>query len=153
MDRWTVALSIVAADGNVTQCYPSYAPTGIDPATATPSQQVRMPTDGQLISLQVASDGTNAGVLYLWDISGHELGIDVSSATTITDAQLDAAVSNGNARLILVQNFAGSGLTPWAPVGPASFMRGLAARAVGATGTCTLNMVVHGGYRLLNGTT
>jgi hypothetical protein len=145
-------LTIVAANGDATQCYPTYAAAGTDPATATPSQQVRMPTDGQLISLQVASDGTNAGILELYDISGHELGINVSSATAITDAQLDAAIAAGKAKLILVQNFAGSGLTPWASVGPASFMKGLAARAVGAAGACTLNLVVHGGYRYLNGT-
>lgn len=145
-------VTIGAATGTVQQLYPDYATTGIDPATATPSQQVRTPTEGQLISLQVASDGTNAGILELYDISGHELGINVSSATTITDTQLDAALAAGKAKLILEQNFAGSGLTPWAPVGPASFMKGLAARVVGSTGTCKLNLVVHGGYRYLNGT-
>lgn len=111
-----------------------------------------MPTEGQLIALQVATDGTNAGTIELYDINGNDLGINVSSAAAITDSQLDAAVTANKAKLILVQNFSGSGLTPWAPVGPASFMKGLAARAVGATGTCTLNMVVHGGYRYLNGT-
>lgn len=143
---------MVASTGTVTQLYPDYATTGIDPSTATPAQQVRMPTEGQLISVQVASDGTNAGTLEIYDISGHELGINVSSATAITDTQLDAALAAGKAKLILEQNFAGSGLTPWAPVGPASFMKGLAARAVGSTGTCKLNLVVHGGYRYLNGT-
>lgn len=152
MDRWCTDLTIVSATGSVTQLYPDYAPTGVDPATATVSQQVRMPCEGQLISLQVASDGTNAATLQLFDISGHDLGINVSSSTTITDTQLDAAIASGKARRILEQNFAGSGLTPWAPVGPAQFVKGLAARAVGVTGTCILNMVVHGGYRLLNGT-
>lgn len=152
MDRWVVDLSIVAASGDVTQCYPTYAAAGVNPATATVAQQVRKPCEGQLISLQVASDGTNAGILELYDINGVDLGIDTSSATAITDAQLDAAIAANKAKLILVQNFAGSGLTPWASVGPASFMKGLAARAVGAAGTCKLNMVVHGGYRYLNGT-
>jgi hypothetical protein len=152
MDRWVVALSLVAANGNVTQLYPAYAAAGSDPATATPANQVRKPCEGQLISCQVASDGTNAGILELYDISGSDLGINVSSAATITDAQLDAAIAANKAKLILVQNFAGSGLTPWSPVGPAGFTKGLAARAVGATGTCTLNLVVHGGYRYLNGT-
>jgi hypothetical protein len=152
VDRWTCALTIVAANGDATQLYPSYAAAGTDPATATTAQQVRQPCEGQLIALQVASDGTNAGILELYDISGHALGINVSSAAAITDTQLDAAIAAGKAKLILVQNFAGSGLTPWASVGPASFMKGLAARAVGSTGTCTLNLVVHGGYRYLNGT-
>lgn len=152
MDRWTVDLTMVTATGNVTQLYPDYAAAGTNPATATVAQQVRMPTEGQLIALQVASDGTNAGILELYDINGHDLGIDVSSTNVITDAQLDAAIAAGKAKRILVQNFAGSGLTPWAPVGPASFMKGLAARAVSNAGTCTLNLVVHGGYRYLNGT-
>jgi hypothetical protein len=152
VDRWVCPLTIVAATDPVTQLYPSYAAAGTNPATATTAQQVRMPCEGQLISMQVASDGTNAGILELYDISGHDLGVNVSSATAITDAILDAAITAGKARLILVQNFAGSGLTPWAPVGPAGFVKGLAARAVGAGGTCTLNLVVHGGYRYLNGT-
>lgn len=151
MDRWVCPLTITTATGVVTQLFPEYAPAGAVPATATPSQQVRYPTEGQLISLQVASDGTNAALLEMFDISGMDLGIDVSSLTAITDAQLDAAITAGKAKRILVQNFAGSGLTPWAPVGPASFMKGLAARAVGDTGTCTLNLVVHGGYRYLAG--
>lgn len=153
MDRWVSDLDIVSATGSVTQLYPSYAAVGVDPATATPSQQVRMPTEGQLISLQLASDGSNGGLLQLFDINGNDLGINVSSAAAITDTQLDTAIAAGKAKLILEQNFAGSGLTPWAPVGPASFMKGLAARAVGVTGTCKLNMVVHGGYRYLNGAT
>ncbi len=152
MDRWVTDLTIVAATGVVTQLYPSYAAAGALPATALTSEEVRMPCEGQLISLQVATDGINAGTLELYDISGQTLGIDVSTTTVITDAQLDAAITAGKAKLILEQNFAGSGLTPWSPVGPASFMKGLAARAVGASGTCTLNMVVHGGYRYLNGT-
>lgn len=152
MDRWVVPLSIVAATGVVTQLYPVWASAGIDPATATPSQEVRQPCEGQLISLQVATDGTNALILEVYDISGIELGIDVSSATAITDAQLDAAIAAGKAKLIFEQNVAGSGLTPFAPVGPARIMKGLAARAVGATGTCKLNMVVQGCYRKLPGT-
>lgn len=152
MDRWVVAIDIGSATGTVEQLYPDYATTGVAPSGATPSQQVRQPCEGQLVALQVASDGTNGGILELYDISGHELGIDVSSSNTITDTQLDAAIARGQAKLILEQNFAGSGLTPWAPVGPASFMKGLAARAVGVSGSCKLNLVVHGGYRYLPGT-
>lgn len=151
MDRWVVPLSIVGATGDVTQCFPTYAGPGVNPATATVGQQVRYPCEGQLIALQMCPDGTNAGILELYDISGMELGVDVSSATAITDTILDAAIAAGKAKLILKQNFAGSGLTPWSPVGPASFMKGLAARVTGMTGTCDLNMVVHGGYRYLNG--
>lgn len=151
MDRWVVPLTMTSATGDVQQLYPDYATAGTNYLTATPSQQVRQPCEGQLISLQVASDGTNGGVLQVYDISGITLGINVSSATAITDTQLSAAIAAGKAKLMIEQNFAGSGLTPWAPVGPAGFTKGLAARAVGVTGTCKLNMVVHGGYRYING--
>ncbi len=152
MDRWVVTTSLVSSTGDVQQLYPNYAPTGTAPSGATPADEVRHPTEGQLIALQVASDGTNGGTLELYDINGIDLGIDVSSGTTITNTQLTTALAANKAKLILKQNFAGSGLTPWAAVGPASFMKGLAARAVGVTGTCDLNLVVHGGYRYLNGT-
>ena len=151
MQRWVCPLSIVAATGVVTQLFPPVATAGIDPATATPGQLVRVPCEGQLTSGQVATDGTNALTLEIYDISGMELGINVSSATTITDAELDAAIAAGKAQLIFEQNVAGSGLTPFAPIGPARFMKGLAARAVGASGTCKLNMVVQGGYRYIPG--
>lgn len=148
MEKWvTQTLTIGAADGNVTQLYPTYAAVGINPATATTGQQMREPTHGQLISLQIKTDGTNAGTLELYDISGTLLGIDVSSTDVITDAQLDAAITAGNARLIFDQNFIGAGTTPLTPVGPAGFSKGLAARAVGSTGTCRLNLTVQGGFR------
>lgn len=101
--------------------------------------------------MQCASDGANAFILEVYDISGIELGIDVSSLTVITDAQLDAAITAKKARLIFKQNVAGTGLTPFAPVGPAGFMKGLAARAVGSAGTCDLNIDVQGGYRYISG--
>lgn len=152
MEHWVCALSMVTATGNVTQLYPAWASAGTAPSVATPSNQVRQPCEGQLISASVASDGANAGVVELYDISGHELGIDVSSSTTITDTQLDNAIAAGKAKLIYEKPFAGTGLTPWEPIGPARFMKGLAARVVGSTGTCKLNLVVQGGYRYLNGT-
>ncbi len=149
MDRWVVPLTNVTSTGNVTQCYPSWAPVGQVPATATTGQLIRKPCEGQLESLQVMTDGTNAVVLELYDISGADLGADVSSLTVITNAQLVAALAAGTARLIFQQNIAGSGLTPIAALGPAGFVKGLAARAVSSTGTCSLNMAVHGGFRLL----
>lgn len=152
MDRWLCSLTIGSSTAAITQLYPAWATAGISWLTATPSQQVRQPCEGQLISLQIESDGANGGVLQVYDVSGIVLGIDVSSLTAITDAQMTAAITAGTAKLVLEQNFAGSGLTPWAPVGPARFMKGLAARAIGDTGSCKLNMVVQGGYRYLNGT-
>lgn len=152
MDRWVCSLTIGSASADATQLYPDWAVAGTNPATATVAQQVRQPCEGQLISVDLQSDGTNGGILELYDISGHALGVNVSSATAITDAVLDAAIAAGKAKRIMYKNFEGSGDTPWAAAGPAGFTKGLAARAVGVTGTCTLNLVVHGGFRYLNGT-
>lgn len=98
------------------------------------------------------TDGTNAFTIEIYDINGMELGIDVSSAAAITNTQLNAAIAAKKAKLIFSQNVAGSGLTPFAPIGPSGFMKGLAARAVGNAGTCALNLAIEGGYRYLGGT-
>jgi len=141
----------VAANGNVTQCYPASSPAGINPATAVPGENVRQPCEGQVTSLQCLTDGTNAFIIELYDISGIEIGVDVSSAAVISNAQLVAAIAAGRATLIFEQNVAGSGLTPFAPIGPFRIMKGIAARAVGASGTCKLNMVVQGCVRGISG--
>lgn len=147
MEGWAgISLTIGTATANLKQLYPTYAAAGVNPASATTGQSIRFPRGGTLVSLQVETDGTNAGTLELYDISGFEVGADVSSATAITDAQLTAGLADGRAKLIFRQNFAGSGLTPWAPVGPRGFMKGLAARAVGSSGTCYLNMTVRDGF-------
>lgn len=151
MQKWVVPLTVVLATGDVTQAYPPVATAGADPATATPGQLVRVPCEGQLVSLQVATDGINAIILECYDISGMELGINVSTSTVITDAQLDAAIASGKAQLIYEQNFVGAGTTPVPPIGPARFMKGLAFRAVGAGGTCKINLTVQGGYRYISG--
>jgi hypothetical protein len=147
MEAWSgISLGFVAAAGNVTQLYPTWCAAGVDPAAATNGQQIRQPTAGVLYSLQVETDGTNGGIIEIWDVSGADAGADVSSATTITDAQLDALAARGLAKLIYSQNFAASGLTP-PTAGPRTIMRGLAARFVGSAGVCKLNLVVNGGFR------
>lgn len=153
MERWVCPLTVVAANGNVTQLYPAWAQAGSNPASATVDQQVRQPCEGKLFSLQCLTDGVNTYTLELYDISGIEIGVDVSSSTVITDAQLDAAIAAGKAKLIFNQLIAGSGLTPIAPVGPAGFMKGLAARAwnAGVTGTCSINLGIEGGFRYIGG--
>lgn len=152
MERWVCNLEDVLSDGVLTQLYPDSAAAGIDPATATPSQQVRHPCEGTLIALQVKTDGTNGGTLQVYDINGWETGDDVSSATAITNAHLVTALADGRAKIIFEQNFAGSGLTPFTPIGPARFMKGLAARFVGSAGAIEVNLTVQGGYRSLHGT-
>jgi hypothetical protein len=151
MERWVCPLTIVGNTGNVTQLYPEWAEPGANPATATVAQQVRYPCEGKLISLQCLTNGADSFEIEIYDISGMELGIDVSSANVITDAELTAAIAAKKAKRIFKQNVAGNGLTPFTPLGPAGFMKGLAARAVGTSGACALNMDIEGGYRYLGG--
>jgi hypothetical protein len=150
-ESWVIPLTAVAANGDVTQLYPAKCTAGTALATATNAQMVRTPTHGELISIQVQTDGTNAGVIEIYDINGIELGINVSSLTAITDTQLDAAIASGDAVLLYSQNVVATGVTP-----PSStyrkFMKGLAARFVSGGGTCTLNLVCSGGYAKRHGT-
>lgn len=149
MEGWTQALTGVAADGDCEQIYPAWAAVGTDPAAATNGQWIRQPCEGILYNLQIMTDGSTAGALELYDMSGHERGINVSSAVAITDTQLDAAIAAGDAKLIFNQNFAATPTTP-INISPRSFSKGLVGRYVqsgGTGGTITLNLVVQGGFR------
>ena len=147
MEGWAgVSLTIGVATADLKQLYPTYAAVGVDPATATTGQQMRRPCEGTLLTLQVETDSVTSGTLELYDISGLEVGANVSSLAAITNAQLVAGLADGRAKLIFRQTFAGSGLSPWEMVGPRGFMKGLAARAIGGAGVCYLNMTVRAGF-------
>lgn len=154
-DSWIATLTAVKNDGTgaIVQLFPQYCPTGVNPfANHSAGSQIRRPVEGELLNVQIQSDGTNGGVIEMWDINGLDGGIDVSSATAITAAQLASLISRGLARLIYTQNFAGaSGATNPTIVGKV-FARGLAARFSnsGPTGSCTLNLTVKGGYELVD---
>ncbi len=151
-DAWVVPLTGVAdTTGIVTQCYPAWLSAGVNPAIATNGQIIRKPMQGALHSIQVETDGSHGGTIQIYDISGIDLGVDVSSATAITATVLNAAVTAGTAKLIFENNFsgtAGSGVVNAAGI-YRSFMKGLAARFIvdGGTGTCKLNLVVSGGFQ------
>lgn len=147
---WVCSLSAVSATGDVTQLYPANCTAGVAKSSSSNGQLIRRPLQGALHSIQLETDGTNAGTIQIYDIDGGAWGADVSSATTITNTQLSAAISAGKAQLIFEQNFAGtpgSGIVN-APGVYREFLHGLAARMVnaGPTGTCKLNLVVGGGY-------
>jgi hypothetical protein len=146
---FVVALTGVAADGDLKQIYLQYTPTGTSKATATPAQLVREPCEGELIGAQFATDGTNGGTIELWDVAGDDGGADVSTADTITDAQLQVAIAKGVARLIYSQNLVATGVTPPFP-SYFRFMRGLAARWV-SDGSANISGSMTGGGRLRHG--
>lgn len=147
---WVCDLTAVASTGNVTQLYPANCTAGVAKAASTNGQQIRRPLQGALHSIQVEADGSNGGVIQIYDIDGGQWGADVSSATTITNTQLAAAITAGKAALIFEQQFSGTaGSGPVnAPGVYREFLHGLAARFynAGPTGTCKLNLVVGGGY-------
>jgi hypothetical protein len=149
-DGWVVSLTAVASNGNLTQLYPVWATAGVAKASSTAGQWIRVPSGGALHSIQIEPNGTDGGKIEIYDLAGNQAGADVSSATTITNAQLTAAITAGHAKLIWEQQFAGTVGT-----GPAnasgifrSFLGGLVARFsnAGPTGTCVLNLVVEGGH-------
>ncbi len=154
-EGWVCPLTAVAATGDVTQLYPAWVSAGVAKAGSTSGQLIRRPLQGALHSIQVENDGTNGGTLQIYDIDGGQNGADVSSATAITNAQLSAAITAGRAKLIFEQTFSGTAGAQIvnAPGVYRAFLKGLAARfsnAAGgggsAQGTCTLNLVVGGGY-------
>lgn len=148
-DAWVIALPAAAAGGDVQQLYPVWAAAGADksdpPATGA---WVRSPMQGALHAISVQSDGAQAGVLELYDIDGNDAGADVSSATAITDTQLDALIAANKAKLIYQQTVpASAGSNIVNPPGLyIAFMRGLGARYV-SSGTCTISLRVTGGQR------
>ncbi len=149
MEAWSgISLTAVAdTTGDLQQIYPSWAPAGIAPASATNGQQIKGPSEGIMYSLQVETDGTNGGIIQIYDLNGLDIGADVSSATAITAAQLASLVTLGRAKLIYEQNFAATGVTP-PTTSYRTFQHGIAARFISSAGACKLNLVVQGGFRL-----
>lgn len=146
-EAFNVALTGVASNGNVTQIYPPCCTAGVAKSGSTAGQLLRRPLQGVNHSFQLRSDGVNAGTLELWDIDGEDWGADVSSGTTITNAQLVAAVAAGQAKLLFRGDYAagvGSGILNAAGI-YRPFAKGLAARLV-STGTGELNLVNDGGF-------
>jgi len=156
MEAWSgIQLNAVASTGLITQIFPTWAPNGQTTlANRTPGQTVRVPRQGTLYSIQIQTDSVNGGTIEFYDLSGDDIPVDVSTIPnpTITNAQLTTLISRGLAKLIYAQDFvANSGAaTPSAP--PRPFLRGLAARFVnsGPTGYCKLNLVVTGGFYLID---
>lgn len=157
-ESWAgIPLSGVSSTGVLTQLYPNFVTAGAAPSpgtggTPTVGQLILRPTHGAVHSIQIRADGVNGGYVELWDLSGEDVPVDVSSSlpATITNAQLGTLKTAGLAKLLWSIDFAGSvGTGPVSSAGIyRAFMRGLAARFVNATptGTCYLNMVVEGGF-------
>lgn len=147
MEGWVIQLTGVASNGVVTQLYPAYATAGADPASAVLGDQIRQPMEGQITNLQIRTDGTNGGIIELYDINGADIGADVSSLDAITDVELTALITAKKAKLIYTQNYISSPETP-VNMGWKGFSKGLAARNIGS-GYCYVNAVINGGFRYI----
>lgn len=147
MAAFVITLSAVTSTGNLTQIYFPGATAG--DGTGVSGTQKRFPAGGLLFEAEVQADGTNGGVIELWDIDGNDGGADVDTATVITNAQMvvAAALSPPKARLIYSQSFAGSGTARLAINKGTRFNWGLAARFVAGAGTCNVNFDVEMGFR------
>ncbi len=149
-DSWVVPLTAVAATGNVTQLYPAFVSAGVAKAGSSNGQLIRRPLQGAMHSVQIEPNGSDGGLIEIWDIDGGDVGADVSSATVITNTELGTLITAGKAKKIWEQQFAGT--VGSGPVNASgifrAFMHGLAARFSnsGPTGACTLNMVCSGGF-------
>lgn len=147
-DAWSgISLSAVTSTGNLTQLYPTWVSAGL--TTTTAGSLRRHPCEGQLYSIQVKPDGTNGGIIEIWDLNGDDVGANVNTATTITNAELVTAQGLNLARLIYSQNFSGTVGAATTGTGFRPFQRGLAARFVAGAGSCELNLAVDGGQRKL----
>ncbi len=150
-EGWICPLTAVAATtGIITQLYPVWVSAGVAKAGSSNGQLIRRPLQGAMHSIQIEPNGSDGGLVEIWDVDGGDIGADVSSATTITAAELALLITAGKAKKIWEQQFAGTvGTGPVSAAGIfRAFMKGLAARFTnaGPTGTCTLNLVVSGGY-------
>jgi hypothetical protein len=140
-----VALTAVAATGDLTQLFPTFAAVGS--AATTSGALRRRACEGTLLGCEVEPDGANGGELELWDLNGADVGANVNTAVAITNAQLVALQALGLARLMYSQKFTATAGARLAFSHAIPFSKGLAARYVSATGTCELNLRVDGGYR------
>lgn len=152
VEGWVCPITAVASTGDLTQLYPAWVTVGVAKTGSTNGQIIRRPLQGALHAISVEANGTDGGVIQIYDIDGGQNGADVSSATAITNAQLVAALAATppRAKLLYEQQF--SGTTGSGPISPPGvyigFMKGLAARMTMDTpaGGCKLNLRVGGGY-------
>lgn len=156
MEGWgRVQLSAAnASTGDVTQLYPQwiqYSPgvTTGDALPIAPGGLLRRPSGGRIGQIAIETDGTNGGIIQIFDISGLDAGADVSSATVITSTQLGVLIADGRAKQIFEQNIAAAPGATIVWTWTQGFLRGLGARFVAASGVCYVNVIGEGGFQFL----
>jgi hypothetical protein len=140
----------VAATGDATQLFPNTIATTVSTATYPPvgGGLVRRPTDGTLLKLHITPDGTNGGLVEVWDVAGLDRGAtnNVNDATALTNAYL---VANG--RKLAEMRITGTSTDDYdvsLNLQNFNFIKGLAVRFVnaGPTGKVTVTPFVAAGF-------
>jgi hypothetical protein len=139
-NSFVASLTGVASNGNVTQIYPPGLTAGVTPPK-NPGQSIRRPCGGYMKSAELNTGGSVTGTLEIYDIDGLAEGADVSSAATITNAQLVAAIAAGTAKLIYDQTFGATIGSERSNIPGKAYAKGLAMRFVGS-GTLKVNLTV-----------
>lgn len=150
-------VSAVASNGVATQLYPTtggcntrtnFADTSTYPPAT--SGEVRRPIHGRVGRIEVTGDGTNGGLVELWDVAGLDRGASnnvnndgATASNTLTDAYLTA-----NGTKIGVVNITANTVVPFtATFDDIPFNKGLAIRYVdGGGGYVIVSPYVEGGF-------
>jgi hypothetical protein len=134
---WAKTVTAVATtSGAFEQLYPAHVAAGT-------STVKRRPMSGWLSNISVDADGTNAGLIEVYDGDGADGAADVNTVAAITATQVTAMVAANTARLIWKKNIiSGSDQIEMHPSEPVFIAKGLIIRFSngGATGTVIVNI-------------
>jgi len=140
-------LSGVAANGVVTQLFPTTIVTTVSTATYPPSGGglVKRAVNGRIDHITIESDGVNGGYVEIWDVTGLDRGAsnNANDSVSLTDAYVDA---NGKLlATVMIKPAAGAGHPFGSSLGAIPFDKGLAMRYVGS-GVVNVAPVIEGGF-------
>lgn len=146
-----ITVSAVASNGVATQLFPDTVSTGGSTAAAYPpvgGGNVRRATEGYCEKFKIVPDGTNGGIVEVWDVAGLDRGAtnNVNDGTSLTDAYLTA-----NGRLIDKFRITGSAEQPYETnfaIHHHRFHNGLAVRFVGGAGSIDVIPFVENGFMI-----
>jgi hypothetical protein len=151
----------IAAVADTTGVLTQLFPTGADKARMTStvaayppatSGSVRRAIHGRIDRMQITGDGTNSGILELWDVGGTDRGaIQSGGGSNVNNGDLlSAAYATANGKLIgkinVLATGAGAALVDsWADV---PFNNGLAVRFISSAGVVSVAPFVQGGFMI-----
>lgn len=143
-----ITIAAVGAGGVATQLFPQYLPATVSTAVWPPATagEVRRPTAGKTENIFTDTDGTNGGVVELWDVAGQISGVtnNVNDQVFLTDAYLTA-----NGRKLYEFRVVGNADMPYdllMAIDHLEFSNGLAMRFLANAGTIKVTPMCELGY-------